>query len=331
MKRHNHLYDHICSIENLQLADTKARKGKHMQYGVKSHDLNRDANIQQLHEKLKSGNYRTSEYKTFVIHEPKERLIYCLPFFPDRIAQHAIMNVLEQTFVSTFTRNTYSCIKGRGIHGAHRQLKRALKDRVGTQYCLKLDIRKFYPSIDHDILKQLLQRKFKDQRLLALLYEIIDSAEGVPIGNYLSQYLANFYLTYFDHWLKEVKGIKHYFRYADDIVILADNKAILHQWLAEIKEYLHVNLKLEVKSNYQLFPVAARGIDFVGYVFYHTHILLRKSIKQNLARKVKKGITPQSIASYNGWMGHCNSYNLNQKLFHNSHEKLQLIKHHTGT
>ncbi len=101
-----------------------------------------------------------------------------------------------------------------------------------------------------------------------LLDEIIDSTDGLPIGNYLSQYLANFYLTYFDHWIKQVKCKPYYFRYADDCVFLAPDKESLHQLLADIREYFTVNLKLEIKSNYQIFPVAARGIDFVGYVFF---------------------------------------------------------------
>lgn len=116
------------------------------------------------------------------------------------------------------------------------------------------------------MLKSILRRKLKDKRLLCLLDEIVDSADGVPIGNYLSQYFANLYLTYFDHWIKEQKGVKYYFRYADDIVILAPDKAYLHSLMGEIRAYLG-DLKLEVKGNWQVFPVAARGIDFVGYVF----------------------------------------------------------------
>jgi retron-type reverse transcriptase len=314
MKRTNNLYKRICSIENLQLADLIARKGKAKQAGIIAHDKNRDANIQQLHEMLMNKTYRTSEYTTFTIFEPKERIIFRLPYFPDRITHHAVMNVLGPLFVSTFTADTYSCIKGKGIHAAARAVKRALKDVENTQYCLKLDVKKFYPSVDHDTLKQLLRRKIKDNDLLWLLDEIIDSTSGLPIGNYLSQYFANFYLTYFDHWIKEEKRIKYYFRYADDLVLFSDNKPFLHQLRAEITTYLQDNLKLTVKGNYQVFPVEKRGVDFVGYVFYHTHTLLRKSIKKNFARMLKKNRNAKSIASYNGWAKHCNSKNLMKKL-----------------
>lgn len=302
-------------MENLCLADKKARKGKRNTYGVRLFDQKPDENLTHLQSMLVDKTYKTSEYSKFLIYEPKEREVFRLPYFPDRIAHHAIMNKLEPIFVRLFTADTYSCIKGRGIHGAQKAIEKALKDVDNTQYCLKLDIKKFYPNIDHEILKSILRRKFKDKDLLWLLDEIIDSAPGVPIGNYLSQYFANLYLTYFDHWIKEVLGVKYYFRYADDIVILSSNKPELHLRLSQIIEYLQNNLKLQVKENYQVFPVAARSIDFVGYRFYHTHTLLRKSIKQRCARMVAHNNNPQSRDSYNGWLVHCNSKNLRKKLF----------------
>lgn len=310
MKRQNNLYDQICSPENLRLADVKASKGKRRQRGVRAHRRNQEANLLQVERMLVNETYRTSPYYTFTIREPKERTIFQLPYFPDRIIHHAVMNILEPCFMRVFTADTYSCIKRKGIHAASRALRRALCDEAGTQYCLKLDIKKFYPSVDHDILKALLRRKFKDRRLLNLLDGIIDSADGLPIGNYLSQYFANFYLTYFDHWLKEVKGVKYYFRYADDIVILAPDKVTLHALLADIKKYLTVELKLTVKQNYQVFPVDARGIDFVGYVHFHSHTRLRKTIKKNFARKVFHGAKPLTIASYYGWTKYCNGKHL---------------------
>lgn len=316
MKRIKDLYERIISIDNLYLADSIARKGKLKQPGVIEHDINKNANLASLHEALKNRKYKTSPYTVFTIHEPKEREIYRLPFYPDRIVHHAIMNVLEPLFVSTFTTDTYSCIKKRGIHAAANAVKEALKDKPFTQYCLKLDIKKYYPSVDHDILKELIRRKIKDNDLLWLLDEIIDSAPGLPIGNYLSQYLANFYLTYFDHWLKEVMKVKYYFRYADDMVILAGDKPELHRLLSVMRVYLHKNLKLEIKDNYQIFPIESRGIDFVGYIFYHTHTKLRKSIKQNFARMIKNNKNSASIASYNGWSTHCNSKHLLKKLLY---------------
>ncbi len=314
MKRKSDLFQSIISIDNLMLADEKAQKGKTKQYGVVLHNKNRETNIMKLHTMLLMKTYKTSEYDIFKVYEPKEREVYRLPFFPDRICHHAVMNVLEPIFVATFTADSYSCIKGRGIHKASFNLRKALKNTDETTYCLKLDVKKFYPNIDHIVLKNLLRKKFKDESLLWLLDEIIDSAPGLPIGNYLSQYLANFYLTYFDHWIKEQLGVKYYFRYADDIVVLHHSKAELWQIFNSIQTYFEMHLNLQIKGNWQVFPVESRGIDFVGYVHYHTHVKLRKSIKQRFARMLKRNPKRESIASYTGWTKHCNSKNLMKKL-----------------
>jgi len=314
MKRIGNLYEQIISIENLKLVDEKARKGKRQSYGVIIHDKNREANIIELNKILKEKTFKTSRYNVFKVYEPKEREIYQLPYFPDRIVHHAVMNLLEPIWVSIFTADTYSCIKGKGIHAAVKKIKHDLKDLNGTQYCLKLDIRKFYPTIDHVILKRIIRKKIKDADLLELLDKIIDSANGVPIGNYLSQYFANLYMAYLDHHIKEVLQVKFYYRYADDMVVLSGSKAELWAIFAEIKTFLTDNLNIEIKSNYQIFPVSARGIDFLGYVFYHTHVLLRKTIKKRLAKSFKKPENNYSFAAYWGWCKHCNSINLLNKL-----------------
>ena len=298
------------------LADEKARKGKAHQYGVQLHDRNREANILQLREQLLSKRFRTSSYTSFKIYEPKEREVFRLPFYPDRIVHHAILNLLEPIFTRMFSPHSYSCIKGRGVHAAGRAVRKALQDKSNSEYCLKLDIKKFYPSVNNAILKRLLGRKFKDQQLQWLMDEIIDSSPGLPIGNYLSQYFANYYLTPFDYWIKEDKQARHYFRYADDIVLLSNSKSFLHALLDDIRNYLDSNLKLIVKDNYQVFPVAVRGIDFCGYRYFPTHTLIRKRIKQNFARKVASGADRQTIASYLGWMKHGDCKHLVKKIMH---------------
>lgn len=317
MKRIGNLYNQITSIENLTASELKARKGKSNQYGIQIFDKNKDEFISELQNMLINKSYSTSEYVTFKVFEPKERIVFKLPYFPDRITHHAIMNVLEPLFTKWFTNDTYSSIKGKGIHNASNNLKKALQDKENTVYCLKLDIVKFYPNVDHEILKKLLRRKIKDQDLLWLLDEIIDSADGLPIGNYLSQYFANFYLTYFDHWVKEDLQIKYYFRYADDIVILSNSKSHLHDVLFKIRTYLNDNLKLQIKSNYQIFPVKSRGIDFVGYVHFHTHTRLRKSIKKRFAKAISKNKNTATINAYKGWAIHADTKNLIKKLLPN--------------
>lgn len=300
MKRYNNLFDKIVSLDNLYLADKKARRNKSNRKDIKEFDQNKEESLKKLQQDLINGTYKTSEYNTFIIREPKERLIFRLPYYPDRIVHHAVMNIMEPIWVSIFIKDTYSCIKHRGIHEALHNVKEALKDVDNTTYCLKLDIRKFYPILD----------------------EIIDSAEGVPIGNYLSQFFANLYLTYFDHWLKEDKQVKYYFRYADDIVILHNNKEYLWSLFEEMKQYI-ATLKLSFKDNYQIFKVEDRGISFVGYVIRHDYTLVRKNIKRSMCRKAarlgrKKHITvedyKQEMCSHIGWLKHCNGINLLKKI-----------------
>ena len=174
---------------------------------------------------------------------------------------------------------------------------------------MKLDVRKFFPSIDHEILKGLLRKKIKDVELLMLLDEIIESVDkGVPIGNYLSQYFGNFYLTYFDHWMKEVRKAKCYFRYMDDIVILHNSKKYLHRLLKLIKLYFKVKLKLVVKNNYQVFPTYIRGVDFLGYRSFGSYTLLRKSTCKRFKKEMKKlrnsrVLTQRGFNSLNSYKG----------------------------
>lgn len=323
MKRYNNLFDKIVSLDNLYEADKKARRQKSHRPEVMLFDKNKDKLLLDLQRKLINGEYETSEYYVFKIYEPKEREIFKLPYYPDRIVHHAIMNIMEPIWVSAFIKGTYSCIRKRGMHKALRDVKFALKDEINTQYCLKLDIRKFYPSIDHDILKTIIRKKIKDKRLLSLLDEIIESAQGVPIGNYLSQFFANLYLTYLDHWIKEQKKVRYYFRYADDIVILGGDKQQLRDLFYNIQDYLNNKLKLNFKDNWQIFKVDSRGIDFVGYRVFHTHTLLRKRIKKRFCKKINKlnkkqnldkDTYKQKICSYIGWIKYCNGRNLLNKM-----------------
>lgn len=323
MKRYNNLFDKIVSLDNLYEADKRARRQKSHRPEVMLFDKNKDNLLLDLQRKLINGEYETSEYYVFKIYEPKEREIFKLPYYPDRIVHHAIMNIMEPIWVSAFVKGTYSCIRNRGIHKALKDVKFALKDEVNTQYCLKLDIRKFYPSIDHDILKIIVRKKIKDKRLLNLLDEIIESAQGVPIGNYLSQFFANLYLTYLDHWIKEQKKVRYYFRYSDDIVILGRDKQELRNLLYDIQNYLNNKLKLSFNDNWQIFKVDSRGIDFVGYRVFHTHTLLRKRIKKKFCKKINKlnkkqnldkDTYKQKICSYIGWIKYCNGRNLLNKM-----------------
>ena len=324
MKRYRNLYHKIYDMENIRLAHKNAKKGKLHYSEVKMVEANSEKYFMKIHNMLRNKTFRNSEYEVFTKRcSSKERTIFKLPYFPDRIIHDCIMNILEPIWMKTLIVDTYSSLKNRGIHKGVKRIKKALKDRENTQYCLKMDVRKFYPSIDHEILKQIIRRKIKDKDLLWLLDHIIDSAGGVPIGNYLSQYFGNLYLSGLDHWLKEQKQCKYIFRYCDDVVILHSDKKYLSELRKEISDYLGISLNLALKNNWQVFPVDKRGIDFLGYRFFHDYILLRKSTAIRFKRKIrhirKKHflLTPinilSGIMSYWGWMKHANCYRLERK------------------
>lgn len=314
MKRYGNLYPKIYDMDNLRLAHKNAKRDKKFYREVRMVDANPDFYLNQIHELLKNETYTVSDYKISIINDKgKERELCKLPYFPDRIIQWAILLQIEFIFMEVFTSFTCASLKSRGIHKASMLLDGYMKDRLNTQYCLKIDVKKFYANIDHGILKQLLIKKIKDKQLNGLLCKIIDSIPGgvgVPIGSYLSQFLANFYLSYFDHWLKETVKIRYVIRYMDDVVILHSSKVFLHEVLAEIKTYLKMELKLELKGNYQTFPTAIRGVDFVGYRHFYGFKLLRKTTAKNFKRKMldltKAGAITDSdrcsIHSYAGWL-----------------------------
>lgn len=330
MKRYGNLYSKIYDMNNLILAHKNAKKGKGWYGEVKMVDENPEYYLKQIQDMLVNHTYQTSKYEVFIKKDGiKEREIYKLPYFPDRICQWAIMQVIEPILLNNLTIDTYSAIPDRGIHfGLNRVIRDMRTDVKGCQYCLKLDARKYYPSIDHHILKLKYRKIFKDKDLLWLLDEIIDSTEGgtgIPIGNYLSQWSGNFYLSSFDHWIKEVKGVKHYHRYMDDIVIFGESKDDLHILLKEIKEFFHDELKLKVKDNHQVFPTYIRGVDFLGYRIFMDYVLLRKTtcvqMKKKMTairKKVQSGNLMNysewcSVNSYKGWLIYCNSAKLQKK------------------
>ena len=330
MKRVGCLYQKVYDLDNLRLAHKNARKGKGWYSEVLEVNSDEDKYLKMIQESLIEKTYNTSEYTVFTkVEINKVREIFKLPYYPDRITQWALLQVIEPYLTRTLTTDTYSAIPERGIHLALERLKTCVRvDPVGTKYCLKLDVRKYYPSIDHAVLKKIFRRIFKDDELLWLIDEIIDSTEGdkgIPIGNYMSQWCGNLYLSSFDHWIKEEKGIKYYFRYMDDLVILHESKEFLHSLKRDIEHYLESQLKLTVKDNWQVFPVEVRGIDFLGYRVFPSYTLLRKHTCKRMKKKIvymwsniesTGGLTHNqwcSFNSYKGWLIPCDSYRLTEK------------------
>lgn len=301
-------------MDNIVQSEKRARRYKSNTYGVRRFDRRKDLTLDIIRQQLYDCTYRTSSYHVFKIYEPKEREIYQLPYYPDRIVHHILMRILEPIFEKWFIKNTYSCIKNRGIHKMQQTIEHDLKkDPNGTKWCLKLDIRKFYPSINQDKLIQTISNKIRDAWLMKILSEIIYSADkGVPIGNYLSQFFANVYLTKIDHYIKEILRQKHYYRYCDDIVILGSNKKSLVKTFRLIHQKLSfVDLRLKPM---RLFPTE-HGVDFAGYVFRHNYTKIRKRLKIKFKRVVRNKYCGakkfrQVIASYYGWLIHCDGIHL---------------------
>lgn len=324
MKRFGNLFDQVTNYDNLYHAHERARRGKSHYIEVRKINSNPELHLMKLQELMRNGKYKTSDYEIQTRKEGRKMRVICkLPYYPDRIVHHAIMNVVERIWIKSLIRDTYQSLPGRGVHLASERIKKVLRDDTsGTQYCLKLDVRKFYPSVDNEVMKGIVRKKIKDVRLLALLDEIIDSTKGLPIGNYLSQIFGNLYLSEFDHWIKEVKKVKHYFRYCDDLVLFGKSKEGLHELKKEISDYLNQNLKLEVKGDWQVFPVDDRGVDVVGFRFFRTHTLLRRTIADGYRKKVRKikkdwqGMTTSQIInglmSYTGWMKYADCHGLRE-------------------
>lgn len=313
----------VYDMENLVMAHRHARKDKASYHEVKEVDRDVEWYLLELQELEQSGEFRTSPYRYFQKREGnKVRDIAKLPYFPDRIHQWAIIQVIEPFLYRNLVSCTYSALPGRGTYAAYSGVRAALQGDVkGTQWCMKLDLRKYYASIDRGILKQVYARLIKDKPLLDMIYEIIDSGDGdvgVPIGNYMSQYSGNIYLSVFDHHVKEQWRVPHYFRYMDDMLFFASTKAELQELRIKVFQYLEDELHLTVKDNWSIFYVDGQGVDFVGYVFTHHRIRLRRGIVKTVRRlagkawsRVRRGMLLNyslfcGIAgSVAGWLKNC--------------------------
>jgi len=319
MKRHGNLFNKITTTENIQLAYYKARKGKRWQRKVQDFEKDLDNNIENIRQSLINKTFDTAGYRTKTIYEPKEREIFILPFAPDRIIQHALMNIIEPIWDSIMIYNNYACRVGKGIHAGSRKTMEYVRK---NDYCLKCDISKFYPSVDHDILYNILQRKIKCTDTLWLIKNIIYSYPGgknVPIGNYTSQWFGNMYLNELDVYIKHVLKCKDYIRYCDDFCLFHNDKKILNMMAKSIESFLLTRLNLKF-SKCDLFPVS-HGVDFLGYRHFRKYILLRKStakrVRKRLSKlpqmlkngKINKDQLRSSIASTHGWLKWANTYN----------------------
>lgn len=320
MKRHGNLYGEFSDAKNIERA-------------AEMSDHYKPENVADVCALLERNEFQPSGSYNVTINDGKERLLTIIPENPDKVIHRALLLILRPIWDKVFIADSYCGIKKRGQLSASVKTRRFIQEarKSGPVYCLKFDIRKFYPTIKHDVLKALVRRSIKDKRILSLLDAIIDSEEGVMLGSPISPYFANLYITYLCHTLKEQKGAKWLINYADDFIILSNDKEFLHRLLREIEVYSSVKLRIEVKRNKQIFPVAldrsdkhGRGIDFLGFVFFLNETRIRKGIKQALCRKIaklRKAKHPisrkdflQAIAPWWGWLKYSDSQYLINKL-----------------
>ncbi len=325
VKRVGNLFEEFVSMKNLLEAERSAAKGKRYRPDVRKFEENLVENLESIQTDLIDGTYHTSDYRIFTINENgKEREVADLPF-RDRVVHWALMNVINKVMLKTLIKHTYAALPRRGMHKAHSDLMRCLR-RKDAKYFLKLDIKKYFPSIDKQLMYDILARKIKDVRILALCRQIIEEypLEGIPIGNYTSQYFANFYLSSIDHHMKERFHCKYYFRYMDDIVIVGWSKPWLHRALKRLQR-LTDGLGLTIKGNWCIRPVE-EGIDFVGFVSFPTHSRIRKKTVRRIKRlcgradkdlaengKYSKHIAG-GINSYHGYSLFCDCKHLFDKI-----------------
>ena len=288
MKRSAELYHQIPTHENLRLAFWKAAKGKHHRAEVIEYRANLVENMAGLQLQLIKNTLDIGHYRFFSVRDPKPRII-CAAAFPERILHHAIMNICEPVFEAYEIDDSYACRKGKG---AHRALSRSQFFARRFPWYLKLDIRKYFDNVDHSIMMRLLARRINDRRMIRLFEVLLDSyhtdrGKGLPIGNLISQHLANFYLAYFDHWVKEVRRVKGYLRYMDDFIVFGHSKASLKTELQCIHDFLLKNLELKLKQNTQL-NLCCYGFPFLGFRVFPQKILLAQKSRSRFLKKFIK-------------------------------------------
>lgn len=317
MKRIGYLYDKICDIDNIKLAIYNASKGKRNRKYVQKIIRNSDFYAKEISHMLTNETYKFSSNRHKTIKEgssQKERDITIPLFYPDQIIQWAVIQIIQPILMKGMYQYNCGSVPKRGGLAAKKYIEKIQKRR-NAKYVLKIDIRKFFPSVSHNKLKSLLAKKIKDKKVLNLLFAIIDNGEkGLPIGYYTSQWLSNFYLQEVDHFIKEKLHIKYYVRYVDDMVFIDSNKRKLHKSLKELRLYLEKEqYELQIKDNWQLWRIYSRPIDFVGYRFYKGYTLLRKRLFYRLTKTVRKikrsGLNIKRARRFNsliGWGTHIN-------------------------
>ncbi|MEK7141011.1 MAG: reverse transcriptase/maturase family protein [Patescibacteria group bacterium] len=320
------LFFQVTAFANLVRAWKLASRGKRDRLPVARFAAEMETRLLEIKLALETGTWQPGDHRQFFVYDPKFRSIAAPPF-ADRVVHHAICTIIEPLFERRFIYDSYACRVDKGAHRGARRLQTFLRKKHAV-YALKCDISKFFASIDHAVLCQIIRQTIPDPKLLEILDRIIAGySPGIPIGNLTSQLFANVYLDQLDHFIKEELRVKYYLRYMDDFILLGENKTVLTKMLAAIRVFLTDKLKLTLHPRkVRLFP-SRLGVDFVGYIVFPDHILLRPKNVRRFARKLRKQqknlasgkITQKEFeARVRSWIAHAShadTFGLRRKLF----------------
>ena len=317
-----HSFEKIISVENILEAWKEFVKGKKKKKDIQKFYSDLIDNILQLHSDLKNFSYDHGGYEAFKINDPKPRNIHKASV-RDRLLHRAIYRILYPFFDKTFN-DSFSCRNDKGTHKALNRFRsfayKVSKNNTRTCWVLKCDIRKFFDNINHDVLIDVLKKYISDQNIILLFRKVIKSFSskpdtGLPLGNLTSQLLVNIYMNEFDQFVKHKLKTKYYIRYADDFVIMSENRNWLEKQIKQIKNFLSHKLKLELHPDKIFIKTLASGVDFLGWVNFHDHRVLRTTTKRRMIKRLKKSQTRETLNSYLGLLRHGNAKKLVARYF----------------
>ncbi len=309
-------------MENLLESWKEFLKGKRKRNDVQEFSLSLMDNIIQLHQDLANHTYNHGPYQAFRINDPKPRKIH-KSSVRDRLLHHAICRQLYPFFDRTFVSDSFSCRIGKGTHKALDRFRKfgykVSKNNTQTCWILKCDIKKFFENINHEVLLAILKEYISNQNIIWLLEKVIKSfssalSRGLPLGNLTSQLFVNIYMNEFDQFIKHKLKAKYYIRYADDFVVLSQDKSWLEELLPKVAGFLEERLKLKLHPDKIFIKTLASGVDFLGWVHFPDHRVLRTTTKKRMFKRIISNNTPETLNSYLGLLGHGNTHKLTNKV-----------------
>ncbi|MBI3631373.1 MAG: group II intron reverse transcriptase domain-containing protein [Candidatus Staskawiczbacteria bacterium] len=313
-----HSFEDIIGIDNLLLAWQEFIRGKRKRKDVQEFDFSLMDNIFSLHSDLSDFTYKHGKYMAFNISDPKPRNIHKATV-RDRLLHHAIYRVLYPFFDKTFIADSFSCRVGKGTHKALNRFRsfayKVSQNNTKTCWVLKCDIKKFFASIDHAILLNILAEYIPDKNILWLLNRVVSSFPvGLPLGNLTSQLLVNIYMNEFDQFIKHKLKAKYYIRYAGDFMVLSQDKEWLNNLIPQIQEFLTQNLKLNLHPNKVFIKTLVSGVDFLGWVNFEDHRVLRTTTKRRMIKRIRENPKPETISLYLGLLVWGNTHKIKSKI-----------------